>query len=315
MGQPRSLAVALSVEHPGGTQLEIRHGNQRAVVVEVGAALREYEINGLPALDGFALDAMADGGRGQPLLPWPNRLADGRYEFGGRTHQLPIDEVGRNNASHGLTRWLNWTLVAHTDARVELRQVLHPRPGYPFTLALTIAYALDAHGLTVTTHAHNIGKEPLPFGAGQHPYFTVGTPTVDTTTLVVPGRTRLELDAERRLPTGRALPVTGTEFDFTTPRAIGSLHLDECYTELVRDPDGRVRASLLADRKLTVWGDQHCKYLQVFTGDTLAPDRRRQGVAIEPMSCPPNAFRSGTDLTVLEPAAELELAWGVEPEF
>ena len=305
----------MSFEPPSGTQFEIRHTNQRAVVVEVGGGLREYEVNGLPVLDGFAVESMPDGGRGQPLLPWPNRLADGRYEFGGRTLQLPIDEVARNNASHGLTRWLNWTLVEHTDSRVELRQVVHPRPGYPFALALTIAYALDSHGLTVTTQAHNLGENPLPFGAGQHPYLTVGTPSVDTTLLRVPANARLELDADRRLPTGQRLPVAGTEFDFRSPRAIGALQLDECYTDLVRDSDGRVRASLAADRKVTLWGDQHCKYLQVFSGDTLAPNRRRHSVAIEPMTCPPNAFRTGVDVVVLEPDAVFEFNWGIAPEF
>lgn len=304
------------MEPPGGTQFEIRHAGHRAVVVEVGAALREYEVDGHAALDGFAIDAMPDGGRGQPLLPWPNRLADGQYDFGGRTHQLPIDEVGRNNASHGLTRWLNWSLVSHIDDRVELQTVLHPRPGYPFTLALHLTYALDGHGLSVTTRAQNLGSEPLPFGAGQHPYFTVGTPTVDTTRLRIPGSSRLELDQARRLPTGKQLPVDGTELDYRTARPIGTTVLDECYTDLVRDADGQVRVELADNnRTLTVWMKSPYRYVQVFSGDTLAPARRRQGLAIEPMTCPPNAFRTGVDVIVLEPDASIELAWGVTPGF
>src|ERR1051325_9137954 len=96
------------MEPPSGTQFEIRSAKHRAVVVEVGAAIREYDFDGQPLLDGFAIEAMPDGGRGQTLLPWPTGLADGQYEFGGQTLQLPIDEVSRHNASHGLTRWLNW---------------------------------------------------------------------------------------------------------------------------------------------------------------------------------------------------------------
>jgi aldose 1-epimerase len=304
------------MEPPTGAQFEIRYAGQRAVVVEVGAGLREYAVDGHAVLDGFAAEAMPDGARGQPLLPWPNRLADGRYDFNGRAHQLPIDEIGRNNASHGLTRWLNWTLVSHTDSRVELQHTIHPRPGYPFTLALRLVYAVDANGLSITTQAQNLGTEPLPFGAGQHPYFTVGTPTVDTTLLRIPSSTRLELDPERRLPTGRTLPVDGSELDFRAARPIGPSVLDECYTDVVRDDDGYLRVTLAANqRRLTIWMKEPYRYVQVFSGDTLAPERRRQGLAVEPMSCPPNAFRTGIDLIVLQPGASVELSWGVTPEF
>jgi aldose 1-epimerase len=306
------------VEPPTGTQFEIRSGAHRAVVVEVGAAIREYEANGQAVLDGFAIEAMPDGGRGQPLLPWPNRLADGQYEFGGQTLQLPIDEVSRHNASHGLTRWLNWTLVSHNDDRVELQHVLHPRPGYPFTLKLDIAYSLGPSGLTVQTRAHNLGQQALPFGAGQHPYLSVGTPTVDTALLRIPAASRLELDPDRRLPTGRSLAVHDTSYDFRTARPIDELQIDECFTDLSPDEDGRIRAVVSAPdgrRLLTLWMAPPYRYIQAFTGDTLAANRRRQGVAIEPMTCPPNAFRTGVDLAVLEPDAALDLEWGLTPEF
>src|SRR5258707_11457460 len=104
-------------EAPSGRQFELRSGRQRAVVVEVGGGLREYEVDGQPVLDGYGVDAMADGGRGQPLLPWPNRIADGQYEFGGTRLQLPIDEVSRHNAAHGLTPWGNWDAPPHGEDR------------------------------------------------------------------------------------------------------------------------------------------------------------------------------------------------------
>ena len=109
MRQPRGVPTA--VIPPSGAQYELRLGNQRAIVVEVGGGLREYEVDGQAVLDGYPVERMADGGRGQPLLPWPNRLRDGQYEFDGEHLQLPIEEVGRNNAIHGLTRWVNWTSV------------------------------------------------------------------------------------------------------------------------------------------------------------------------------------------------------------
>jgi aldose 1-epimerase len=164
------------MQPPSGTQYEIAYETQRATVVEVGATLREYEIGGLPVLDGFSVHERIEGGRGQPLLPWPNRILDGQYKFDGVNQQLPIDEVGRHNASHGLTRWQNWSVLEHAPSQVRLGLTLYPRPGYPFILALEIDYSLDANGLKVQTTARNAGDRPLPFGAGQHPYLSVGTP-------------------------------------------------------------------------------------------------------------------------------------------
>ena len=304
------------MQAPSGTQYELQRGGQRLVAVEVGAGLREYEVDGQPLLDGFAIDQMADGGRGQPLLPWPNRLGNGRYEFEGQPLQLPIDEISRHNAIHGLTRWLNWGVAEQADDRIRLEHVLHPRPGYPFSLSVQVEYALNDDGLTVTTRAHNIGQRALPFGAGQHPYFTIGTPLVDAAVLHVPSEQRLVLDSQHLLPTGEIATTRSTDVDFSEPRVIGPTVIDECYSELARDARGRIFATLSgARRKLTVWADGHYHYMQVFSGDTLAPARRRRGLAIEPMTCPPNAFQSKVDLITLEPDEQIELQWGVNLTF
>jgi aldose 1-epimerase len=303
-------------EPPSGRQYELRAGRQRAVVVEVGGGLREYDVGGQPVLEGFALHAMADGGRGQPLLPWPNRIDDGQYEFESQQLQLPIEEVSRHNAIHGLTRWLNWSGTPHGGDRVEMHIVVHPRPGYPFTLELTLEYALTDLGLTVRTTARNIGRQALPFGAGQHPYFTVGTAVVDAASLRFSASHRLELDSDRRLPTGRLLDVADSEFDFLRDRPIGPLVVDECFTSLARGTDGRAAVTLsdpATSKSVVVWMDEHYKYVQLFSGDTLSPERRRRGLAIEPMTCPPNAFRTVNDLIVLQPDDSVTLEWGISP--
>jgi aldose 1-epimerase len=304
----------LDVEAPSGRQVEIHHGPHRAVAVEVGGGLREFEVDGRPVLEGYPLEAMADGGRGQPLLPWPNRLADGHYAFRGRELQLPLDEVERRNAIHGLARWLNWSVADHQPHAVRLELMLHPRPGYPFTLHLTIEYVLADAGLTVRTTARNAGRDALPFGAGQHPYLMGGTQLVDSATLRVPAHSRLELDPQRQLPTGRTLGVQSTAYDFQEPRRIGSLVLDDCYTDLLPDADGLVRVTLgdpLTGRSTVLWMDTHYRYVMIFSGESLAPERRRRGLAVEPMTCPPDAFRSQTDLIVLEPDASIALEWGI----
>jgi aldose 1-epimerase len=313
----RAARAAVNRSTFSGEQIEIRHGRQRAVVVEVGGGLREYEVDGQPILDGYPFDSIADGGRGQPLLPWPNRLADGRYAFDGQDFQLPVDEPVRNNATHGLTRWLNWHVADQAADRVRVELMVHPRPGYPFTLELSIEYSLGPGGLTVRTTAGNAGLRALPFGAGQHPYVTVGTALVDSAVLHLGAHSRLELEPERRLPTGTVVPVEGSEFDFRTPRPIGQLVLDECFTASDRGDDGIAHVSLsdpLTQRAVSMWMDASYHYVQVFSGDTLPPARRRRSLAIEPMTCPPNAFRTGTDLIVLQPGETRSLAWGLTPK-
>jgi galactose mutarotase-like enzyme len=89
---------------PSGEQIAIAVGDQRAVIVEVGGGLRSYSASGLDLVDGYGGDEMSSSGRGQVLIPWPNRLEGGSYEFDGKHHQLPLNEPERRNAIHGLVR-------------------------------------------------------------------------------------------------------------------------------------------------------------------------------------------------------------------
>jgi galactose mutarotase-like enzyme len=270
-------------------------------------------MDGRAVLDGFDESECCTGGRGQLLIPWPNRLGGGRYRFSDSDHQLPLSEPERGNAIHGLVRWSNWDLDQPGPDQVTARYVLHPQPGYPFTLGLDVVYQLSASGLSVAVSGTNLGGEPLPYGAGQHPYLTVGTPLVDDTVLHIPAGRLLETDGAG-IPTGPPGPVRSSGRDFNEPRPIGSLKLDDCFTDLDRDPDGAAAVTLANPGDgptLTVWMDAAFQWLMVFTGDTLEPPRRRQSVAIEPMTCPPDAFRSGTDLIVLKPGQRQSATWGI----
>jgi len=300
---------------PTGESWRLVHGEQSAVVVQLGGALREYDVAGRPLLDGFSPGSAVTGGRGQLLVPWPNRVGGGRYDFGGRSLQLPLTEVDKNNAIHGLLRWTLWKLLARTDDAVLLGTTLCPQPGYPFLLDVRVEYRLGPDGLSTVVHATNTGTDPAPYGVGQHPYLTVGTGLVDSAVLTVPARYLLRTD-DRGLPVGRE-PVDGTPYDFRAGRAIGDLRLDTAFTGLDRDPDGRAVVRLAhpsEPRGVDVRLGEGTRYVQVYTGDTLSdPGQRRRGVAVEAMSCPPDAFRSGTDLTVLEPGASHVLRWGLSP--
>ena len=297
-----------------GYQVELSRGNQRAVVVEVGGGLRAYTVDGVDVLDGYGPDEICTVGRGQMLIPWPNRIRDGTYEWEGAELQLDLSEPPRRNAIHGLVRWCNWTVQDRGPDRATMAYVLHPSEGYPFAVSLRLEYALQHGGLTVTTTATNVGGGPCPFGAGTHPYLTAGTDKIDSCTLTAPGAARMETD-ERMIPTG-SRPVDGTEYDFRSAKAIGGVVLDTGYRDLERDPDGLARTRLedpASGRAVTLWMDSSYPYLMLFTGDSVPQeDRRRSGLAVEPMTCAPNAFQSGDGLLRLEPGESFSGSWGIE---
>jgi aldose 1-epimerase len=302
--------------NPTGLQHELRHGEQRAVVVEVGGALRSYTASGRELLDGYGAAERCTSARGQSLIPWPNRLRDGCYEFEGTSYQLPLSEPAKHNAIHGLVRWGIWTAADRTESSVAMEHVLPAQDGWPCTLALRIEYVLSDDGLSVTTTATNAGDGACPYGAGAHPYLTLGTERIDELILQSPGRRHLPSD-EQGIPVGSEL-VEGTRFDFRTPRQIGDTVLDTGYADLARDADGRARVRLATadgERRVTLWLGDSYAYLMLFTGDSLPEKaRRRRGLGIEPMTCAPNALQSGEGLRTLAPGDSFANSWGIGPE-
>jgi aldose 1-epimerase len=300
------------VFRPSGEQLELRAGDARATVVEVGGGLRAYDVGDRPVVDGYAETEMVSAGRGQVLLPWPNRVDGGGWRWGDDDQQLAITEVSKNNAIHGLVRWAGWQLTRESDAVAVARHVLHPQTGYPFRLDAELRYELGPDGLTVGVRVENLSDGPAPFGVGFHPYVRCSGGPVDDCVLTVPADSYLEVD-ERGIPTGRK-SVEGSDYDFRNGRRIGDQQIDTPFTDV--DPgDGPARVTLAGDREsVSVWVDEAFRYVQVFTGDTVPQqERRRYGLAVEPMTCPANALVTGEGLTVLDPGAVFTGRWGITP--
>ena len=299
---------------PTGQQVELQAADQRATVVEVSGGIRAYSAGGRDLLDGYDADEMCTGGRGQLLVPFPNRLRGGRYAFDGKEYQLPLTEPPKGNAIHGFLRWESWRLVDRGADHATLEHTLHPRAGYPFALHVSVGYHLDATGLTVTMTATNVGDAPLPYGSGAHPYLRVDG-DLSGWWVESPAATHLVTD-DRGIPTG-AQPVTGTALDMREPRQLGDLVLDTAFTDLARDDDGRAWVRVWdAQRRQGVglWLDRAHSHYMLFTGDSLPEvDRRRRAIAVEPMTCAPNAFASGDGLVRLEPGAQHVAVWGIAP--
>ncbi|GAB2855689.1 aldose 1-epimerase family protein [Nocardioides pacificus] len=300
---------------PSGEQFEIAAAGYRAVVTEGGGALRHLEHDGRALVDGFAADEMSYGGRGQLLVPWPNRLREGRYEFDGAEHQLGLSEAKRHNASHGLARWVPWAPVEHTAEAVTLHHRLMAQSGYPWTLDLVVRYELSAEGLVVTQAVTNHAAGRAPYASGAHPYLVAGPGPIDGWELSLPASTRSLVD-DRLLPVGRE-PVAGTPYDFRTPRAIGDTVWNDAVTDLDRDDDGRAVVTLrdpAAGTGVQLWVDEQHGWLQVYSADDV-PATARRSLAVEPMTAQADAFRSGEDVVVLgaagQPETSYAASWGI----
>lgn len=313
---PFAPMVGESCRAASGGQIELAYDNQVATVVEVGGALRTYTIGERPLVDGYDLDERCTGARGQTMIPWPNRLRGGTFRYRDVDYQLPLSEPEKHNAIHGLVRWVSWSIAERDQDRVVMTHTLHPQEGWPFLMDLRIEYQLGSSGLSVCTTATNAGAEPAPYGAGAHPYLTLGTSTIDELVLRSPGRRWTPLD-DRGIPT-TSQTVEGTEYDFRVARRIGPTKLDTGYADLERDEAGLAHVKLTdveTGTSVRLWMDDTYQFLMLFTGDSLpSAERRRRGLGIEPITCAPNALQSGDGLRTLEPGESFTSMWGISSE-
>ena len=291
---------------PTGRQISLRHGDFTAVVTEVGAGLRELTWRGRPLVIGFAENQIADAYQGAVLAPWPNRIASGRYRFDGQLNQLDLSEPERLNALHGLVNRAGWEVesvdaaAVLDESRVRLTHRLWPTPGYPFLLDLAVDYRLSDEGLTFGLTAGNAGDRPAPYGGSFHPYLVAASGDADSWTVQSPAGSYLTVDPGQLLPRGLA-PLA--EFDFRDPTPLTGLEIDNAFTDIDFDGTGVASLTLTDDAgagvKMT-W-DRRCPWLQLCIPGKRRADLYRKALAVEPMTCPPDAFNSEIDLIVLAP--------------
>jgi aldose 1-epimerase len=247
---------------------------------------------------------------GAVLAPWPNRIGDGRYRYGDREYQLPINEPDRDTALHGLVADVTWRPVSWSPSRVRLEYGLSPTPGYPFALRLTMDYQLTAEGLGMRLAVENVGDVAAPYGCSIHPYLVGGAGPVDDWRLELPATRYLDVDPQRLLPVGERA-VDGTPFDFRAARRIADLRIDHAFCGIAWSPQDRARAVITGADGTGVridW-DHTCPWVQIHTADRPEPALDRTGLAVEPMTCPPDAFRTGRDLIRLRPGDTHEVRW------
>ena len=304
--------MSAAAEPVSGAQFEIAAHGYRAVIASVGASLRVLAFEGRDLVVPFDADEVRPGYRGTTLAPWPNRIVDGRYSFAGVEYQLALTEPGRGQALHGLLSWADFRPRVVEADRVVLVAVIQPQDGYPFRVEVSSEYAVDADGLQQTVTARNLGADAAPWGTGPHPYLVAGDGRVDEWTFALPASEVLTVTPDRLSPVA-VEPVTDhPEWDFRSAREIGDVFIDHAFTSLSYEEGiAEVRLTTADGTGVAMRWDEACPWVQVHTADTGVDATHRIGLAVEPMTCPPDAFNSGVDLVVLEPGASHEASWRI----
>lgn len=303
-----------------GDQYELECGDFRATIASVGASLRSFTIGTRDLVAPFDADEVRPAFRGLTVAPWPNRVVDGRFTWNGADYQLPITEVGRGHALHGLTSWLQFTPEAQNETSVTLLAAVEPQLGYPWRILLETRFSLAENGLTQTVTATNLSDDAAPYGVCPHPYLVAEDGRVDDWTLQHPA-SQVLLVSEPRLvnESVESVEVDAARFDFREPRRIGDAKIDHAFTGLARDASGEARVEVRAENGrgvAMVWGDS-CDWLQIHTADLpdVPEEENRIGLAVEPQTCAPDAFNTGADggLVSLEPGGVHTASWRIEP--
>jgi len=294
------------------TSISIEGFGYSARIMTLGARLAKLKYLGRDLIEPFNSADPRTLYWGELLAPWPNRIADGKYLIAGIGYQLPINEVDRNNALHGLINILKWKVVEQDDHSVCLETKLPATVSYPFNLAFKAHYSLTNKGLTLVLTVTNLSLERAPYGVSIHPYLVADWKTqVDSWSLKLPAHQYLEIDAERFLPVG-IRDCDERDFNFTNSRRIGSLLIDHAF---------KIN-SVIKAQKITLVGPEghgvsmsygpESNWIQIHTADRDGGAGSRSSLAVEPMTCPPNAFNSGVDLIWLEPKGQHVSTWSIE---
>ncbi|WP_308535178.1 aldose 1-epimerase family protein [uncultured Mobiluncus sp.] len=307
--------------------IELCAGQYRAQISPFGGGLWSLTCAGKPLVvtppvphQGLSRVSPVPFAAGCLLAPWPNRVDGGNFTFQGETYQIEINEPDRRNAIHGFVRERPWELDPETsdnNAAVRLTLEMEPQLGWPWGLKYVMNWSVDAtQGLRGELRVSNLSAAPCPFGFGWHPYLSAGGASLDECTLSISVGNNLVLDPVRNLPTGLERPAD-TVLGQARPVALHGLWLDHAF-RTQPEPDGRVRAALCrADGLGTeLSAGPWCRWLQIYSADPAHQEafpgvRDGRALAVEPMTCPPNALNRNQDLLVLASGESRSFTFGL----
>ena len=316
----------LNHQAPHNHALQISAGNYTATIDPHGAGLATLLHDGKPLVAGYQHARPFTAGA--LLAPWPNRTGDGIFSHYGTIHRLRCNEADRNNALHGFAAEATWEITEHSPSAVTLQWQGPARTDWPWPLVYSITWALADDGLSAELTVTNTGTDTStntgtetdtahpstassPFGVGWHPYLSALGAPLDECILSMPAATNLPLDPDRLLPAGPEIPATEI---VGKQQHMAGIELDHCFRlEKPQNDDGPARQIELRNADghgAQLWADEHFGWCQVYTSPESAPNIGR-ALAVEPMTCPPNALRSGKSLLELPAGTTTQFRFGI----
>lgn len=243
------------------------------------------------------------------LMPCPNRTKNGHYEFGGNQYQMPCNFGNTPHQIHGFMANKPFQVIGQGGNSQEgsfltlQYDYTGDHEGFPFPFRIEITYTMHLdNGFTSETFIQNTGNQEMPLGDGWHPYFQINGIEIDQLELQLPNCQKLHVDKEM-IPTGRVEAYK----DFSSRTRLANTHFDDCFLLEKQEIAKTILYDPAKGLGLEVWqdsSDTQYSYLQLFTPDD------RKSIAIEPMSCPPNALNSKIGLNILRPQESWVSKWG-----
>lgn len=279
--------------------VESSNGVSFGVIPEMGARLNSFVvplkdgtlniIDGYTSVEQLTVEYYA---KSSLLAPFPNRIADGAYEFEGNKYKLPINKLEENNAIHGFISNKPFSLkrsgLVENSYELEFGYDSSPTEGYPFAFTIKVVYKLSNSGaLKIRTEIINTSDKKMPVGIGWHPYFTTGE-RIEDVELRLPPVKQLEVDT-RLIPTGRMFEM----IEWSESKRLEKAEFDTGFQFTTEDKTICLRDfSKNFEIKITCLTGYD--YVQIFTPPW------RTAIAIEPMTCATDAYNNKLGLKTLK---------------
>lgn len=278
---------------------------QSSIYPNLGASIQKLSSNEEDIIDGISnnnegLELYKNKFNSSFLFPFPNRIANGKYNFDHSDYQLECNEIALNNCLHGHIYNKSFSIAdknaSEEKANITLTYInTKIDKGFPFDYKLAITYSFTPNKMSVHFNIYNLGKDSFPFGIGWHPYFKTENLTESI----------LDFEADNQyILNEKMIPTTKTPLKVETPLVMKDTFLDDCFITnqskaLLKTNDYKIDLDFSSKTPNS--------FVQVYTPPT------RDCIAIEPMTCAPNSFNNKDGLLVLEPSKNYE--WTINMKY
>ncbi|MEH0687865.1 aldose 1-epimerase [Vibrio cholerae] len=279
------------------------------IIQDFGAIINQYRVNHSPFsfIVGYqdsqnVIQSHPFFSRSAKLFPFPNRLKNGQYHYQGHDYRLPANFPWSEHAVHGLLYNQPFQVV-ETDAQEHFAtarfryETDHLADGFPFAFRLDVCYHIDETGrLRCYTEITNTGESPFPYGDAWHPYFSLGDSLAQCQLSLSPHQEVVHCDD---LPTGKYTSNTA----LSSPTTLADVTLNHCYRFHQSSDQSLILTRADQQARLDYQQGANYPFIQLYTPAS------EPSIAIEPMSCPADAFNNYIGLLELNPEQTAQFEW------